>query len=125
MSMGSSSSRGMVVFGNFNPVVRACSMWFGAEIVGIHTTLPPCARHRLTAWGLSPPTWLFRAMAPNVRMAEPLRPCRSSSATSVAVEWWCDFATNARPEATSVSAPTMRALRAVYMSVTDPRRWNR
>ena len=76
-------------------------MWFGAEIVGIHTTLPPCARHRLTAWGFSPPTWLFSATAPSTSTPVSSRPWRFNRATSGAVEWWWDFATNARNPASA------------------------
>jgi hypothetical protein len=36
-----------------------------------------------------------------------------------------EAATNRRPEATPTSGSTVREVRAVYMSDTEPRRWNR
>ena len=86
MSIGWSGSIGMLAFGNLRSCPLECSMWAGEAMVGNHTTLPPKARQRFTACGFSPPTWLLRAIAPNVRIPPSPKPCRSSSATSVAVE---------------------------------------
>jgi len=56
-------------------------------IVGNQTTLPPIARQRLTAWGLSPPTCVLSAIPPKTSIPEAAIPCSRSAATSIAVSW--------------------------------------